>query len=295
MQHKIDFLIIGAQKCGTTSLYDYLKQHPDIFLPNAKEIHYFAEDECYRQGEGYLDPLYAAHGAESAVGGAYVHLMYFPHVPARIHAYNPAMRCIAVLRNPIDRAYSAYWFARRNGWETCRTFEEALEREPERQRGRYAEQTELTYVTHGEYFEQLARFVEQFGRDRLLVIRTDALYADPRAAVARTLDFVGIADGLEHIDTSVRSNEAAMPRVPALHRTVLRHDAWYKRSARRVLPMGVRQTLRERVVLPLLQRNLRPFRYPPMHAETRRRLRDHFAEPNRRLSELLGQDFTDWA
>ena len=158
MSPTVDFWIAGAQKAGTTTLFDILAEHPDAFVPRAKEIHYFSSDEFHPQGPSYLDPFYADAPEAALLGGAYVHTMFFPESAARMHAHNPAMKVLAVLRNPIDRAYSAFWFARRNGWEPAETFEEALALEPTRAEGTLTERTELTYVRHGYYAEQLAVF-----------------------------------------------------------------------------------------------------------------------------------------
>lgn len=154
MKQRIDFLVIGAHKSGSTSLYNYLKQHPDVFLPDVEENRFFTKDEFYSEDTTFLDIYYRDLRTEQVVGGKNVHLMYFPWAAERVYNYNPRMKLVVILRNPIDRAYSAYWFARKNGWESCRTFEEAIKREPERLNGSYEEQTELTYLTHSYYYFQ---------------------------------------------------------------------------------------------------------------------------------------------
>src|SRR5580765_4385092 len=113
MNRAIDFAIIGAQKAGTTALYEYLGAHQDVFVPAVKEVPYFVKDDVYEKGEKYLDVIYREYRGEPIVGIAHVRLMCRPESVDRLLAHNSAMRCIAVLRDPVTRAYSSYWYARR--------------------------------------------------------------------------------------------------------------------------------------------------------------------------------------
>ena len=158
MDPRINFFIIGAAKSGTTSLFEYLRQHPDIFLPLVKENRFFLEDDFYKQGDSFLGNFYNDLQNEQVIGGACAEYLYFPHTGQRIAEYNQRIRLITVLRNPIDLAYSAYWFARTNGWESCGTFEEALKNELARSKGSFIEKAALTYLGHGHYYDQLKRW-----------------------------------------------------------------------------------------------------------------------------------------
>ena len=174
----IDFFIVGAHKAGTTSLYDHLAQHPQLFLPQIKETRFFHEPAIYQHGPSWLAPLYRSAPETALLGGADVHSLFFPEAAPHLHEYNPRMKLLAVLRNPVDRAYSAYWFGRKNGRERCRTFEEALALEKKRVRGSYIERAELTLLAHGHYAEQLERFYSFFGRSNVLVLLTEDLATD---------------------------------------------------------------------------------------------------------------------
>lgn len=295
MKRKIDFLIVGAQKSGTTSLYDYVGQHHGVFLPRAKEIRYFADDEFYNQGEKYLDFFYKDVAQEQIIGGGYVHLMYHPYTPERIYKYNKNARIIAILRNPIDRAYSAYWFARQNRWETAASFEEALALEPKRRgRGDSKERVELTYLAHGHYYEQILRFVDLFGREKVKILLTDDLRSQPKPVVQEVLAFLGVEPVVDGIDLGKLSNSAKTPRVPALQRLLTIPGVWYRRLGRRVLPQGVRDFMNEQVTKRLIMLNTKDFSYPPMKPETRARLKDYFRSHNEDLAEFLGRDLIHW-
>ncbi|MBI1275336.1 hypothetical protein GC177_05120 [bacterium] len=297
MLQKLDMLIVGAQKTGTTSLYDYLAQHPDVFLPKVKEIHYFARDEFYQQGPRYLEAFYRDYKGEAVAGGAYVHLMYFSQSAQRIHDYNPNMHIVAVLRNPIDRAYSAYWYARRNGWENIDSFESALQQEIMRLHGNYQEQAELTYLSHGHYAQQLRPYVELFGADHVHVVMSDELKKTPEKVVDRLLKVLlppeKQGQGMT-LNTSFESNAAGMPKHAWLQRFFLSVDGPHKRLIRAITPQWFRIWVSNHITMPLLNRNIEPFSYPPMQESTRNILREYFAPHNAKLAEMFNLKLDHW-
>lgn len=249
-----DFLIIGAQRGGTSSLYNYLVQHPAVLPALRKEVHYF--------DDGYRHPLswYRAHfpltlhkallertSGPYRVGEASPYYILHPHAPQRIRATLPEVRLIALLRNPIDRAESHYHHEIRRGRETL-SFEEALDREPERLAGELERmRVDATYVsfnhrrfsyaTRGLYIDQLPVWRELFPADRLLVLRSEDLFADPAAIVSQVLRWLGVAD--QPHGTFKKFNQAS---------------------------------------------------YGKMHPATRERLRAFFRPYNERLSAYLGRD-----
>ncbi|HCP47206.1 MAG TPA: hypothetical protein DIU15_14280 [Deltaproteobacteria bacterium] len=294
MKRPIDFLIIGAQKAGTTSLFDVLAQHQDIFVPDVKEVLYFTHDEFHRQGPGYLAPYYRKHNGQALLGGAHVHIMYFPHAAERVLEHNPAMKVIALLRNPIDRAYSAYWFARRTGWESLETFEEALDLEPSRSNGSLRERAELSYLAHGHYCEQIQRFVDTLGRAQVRVLLTEEFREDPRSTISDTCAWLGVSNDTHSLSLEQDLNVSGLPRSATLQRLLRADDSWLKRSLRRLTPAPARHAFGTHVRRPLLQANIRPFRYPPMAEATRDRLRDYYAPHNAGLAQLLGRNLDHW-
>ncbi len=291
---KLDFLIIGAQKAGTTALFEYLGQHRDIFIPAMKEIHYFTRDEFYEQGDSYLSTFYDRAKAGHVLGGAYAHLMFFPEAAQRVREHNACMKLIAILRNPIDRAYSAYWFARRTGWENSSTFEEALEKEAIRAKGTYHERTELTYLAHGHYSEQLRRFLREFGRDQLRVLLTEDLEDTAARSMTAILEWLGVSPDLSGINLNRKVNVSGMPRFPFLQRLLRSDDSRLQRTIRRYTSPRLRYYIMRYVRRPLLTKNIRPYRYPPMDPNMRAQLADHFAPLNAELAGLIGRDLSHW-
>ena len=194
-----DFLILGAQKAGTTALYAYLRWHPEITGPPFKEVSFF--DRHYARGERW----YRAHmplRATGMVGEASPSYVFHPLAPERVARMLPNARLIALLRNPVDRAFSHYQHEVALGREQL-SFEEALAHEDERMRGEVERMLRdptyfshawwnYTYAARGRYAEQLERWYASFQREQLLVVLTDDLAADTAGTYARVLEFLGV-------------------------------------------------------------------------------------------------------
>jgi hypothetical protein len=197
-----DFLVIGAQRSGTTSLYRYLGRHPQIEWARIKEVHYF--DRAFARGTGwYRAQFRLSLGRRTWLAGdASPYYMVHPLVPARAAALVPQARLIATLRNPVDRAYSHYQHVVARG-HTDLSFEDALDLERQIAAGELrrlaAEPTYRSrlhewhsYVGRGQYAEQLERWLEHFPRDRLHVVVSEQLFADPNAILAGVAEFLGV-------------------------------------------------------------------------------------------------------
>jgi hypothetical protein len=200
-----DFLIIGAQRCGTTSLFHFLAGHPQVAVPPIKEIHFF--DRQYEKGMDWYRRCFAVTGGRARAratirGEATPSYVFHPHAVQRIRADVPEARLIVLLRSPVDRAYSHYWHSVRLGHETL-SFEHAVAREPERLAGEL-EKTERdagytsdalvqhSYLSRGIYADQLARVFRHFPRDRVKILKSEDLYAAPQAVFDEVAHFLGI-------------------------------------------------------------------------------------------------------
>jgi hypothetical protein len=240
------FLVLGAQKAGTTALFAYLREHPDVTGPPWKEVSFF--DRHYARGLRWYRGNFPLRGRRAgAVGEASPSYLFHPLAPERVRAALPDARLVAILRNPVDRAHSHYQHEVALGREAL-SFEEALEAEEARLAGEVERLTRdpasfshawwnYTYASRGLYAEQLGRWLALFPREQLLVLLTDELAADPAGTYGRVLDFLSVAP----------HRLASYPRI-------------FERE------------------------------YGPMRPETRERLAARFAEPNRRLAELLGRE-----
>jgi hypothetical protein len=207
-----NFLVLGAQKAGTTSLYRYLAEHPAVLPASVKEVRYF--NRFYSRGDAW----YLAHFSLAlrgravrgrvrvapAVGEASAVYLFDPRVPQRVHAFAPEMKLIAVLRDPVERAYSHYQMELRWGRETL-PIDEALDREeeelPRLLEKALADPLDISdggfprsYVARGRYAEQLERWLRFFPRDQLLVLTSDELGGDPGEVMRRVAQFLDIPE-----------------------------------------------------------------------------------------------------
>lgn len=198
------FLIVGAMKCGTTSLYQYLVQHPQVVAARKKEIHYFdwGYAESFRWYRSQF-PLAHRYGPGSLTGEASTDYLFHPHAPRRMAASLPDVKLILLVRNPVDRAYSHYHHMQARQREPL-SFEAALDREAERLAGALERiEREATYYGYsyrmhsyqarGIYVNGLEAGIAAYPRERFLVLRSEDLFRDPVSTLGRVLDFLDLA------------------------------------------------------------------------------------------------------
>ncbi len=250
------FLIVGGQRCGTNSLYEYLIEHPAVgrALPG-QEVHFF--DSAFGRGLDWyrghfptrlwMRSAEARAGCPAVTGESSPYYMFHPLAPERIARTLPEARLIALLRDPVDRAYSHFHHERARGNEPL-GFEEALDREAERLEGEVdrilADPTynsfshqHFSYQARGAYADQLQVLSSLFPPNQLLIVVSERLFSEPESVEAEVVEFLGLP--------------------PATPRVYERHNAG---------------------------------RYTEMPPSLRRRLADHFASSNDRLAGILGAD-----
>jgi len=236
-----DFLIIGAQKSGTTFLMSALSQSPCILPPALKEVHYF--DTNFRKGERWYRGLLPSRremsdsetstGVPAVTGEASPFYMYYPHAATRAHALAPDLKIIAVLRDPTDRAISHYYHSRAWGFETL-PIEDAFAAEADRlapEKEKVLRNPDFvskplgdhSYLDRGHYVKQLKVWEQLFGRDNMLVLDSRQLFADPQTTLAQTCHFLGVPefDYRGGARKNITSGKAGIS--PALREKIDRH------------------------------------------------------------------------
>jgi len=207
-----DFIIISVERGGTTSLYRYITAHPCVDPAFRKEVHYF--DLNFTRGLSWYRAHFPTRWRAAWVssrrrhrlltGEASPYYLYHPWVPERVRETLPEVRLIALLRNPVERAYSHYQMNRRQGKEPL-SFEEAIGSEEERLRGEYERLVRdatyysdnhynFGYLSRGVYVDPLTRWRERFSAERLLVLRSEDLYLDPRETLLQVNRFLGLPE-----------------------------------------------------------------------------------------------------
>ena len=293
-----NFLMIGAQKSGTTAIYAYLSQHPQVFTSENKEPGFFAFEGLQRSFAGPDDAragryivrdleryrrLFEKVGDKARAGEASSIYLYAPQAAERIHHYIPNAKLIAVLRDPVDRAYSAYRHLVRDGRESL-SFEGGLAAEPGRTAANW--HPILHYKQRGFYYAQLRRFFELFRREQIAVYTYDEFKADPRALLKSMFAFLGINPDFRP-DTSVRHNVSGVPRYRFLH-AIIDRPSRAKDLAKRLLPAGA-----ARLHAALMSRNIEVSE-PKIARETERALREEYREDILQLESLIGRDLSAW-
>ncbi len=265
-----NFLIVGAAKAGTTALAAYLGAHPQVFMSQEKELHFF--DDHYSRGlEWYAQQFQPVHG-EVAVGEATPTYMIEEKALERMAAVIPQAKLIAILRNPVDRAYSHYWWMRAL-WERL-PFEDAV-------RAEIANPTQRKYLAHGRYLPQLERICDLYPRSSVHVAILEHLISAERdTEFAGMCRFLGIDDAFRPDNLGSSINEAYRLRRAWLRRALFKMHAW-----RRMPRLAVR----------IDQWNRVPFRYPRMSPSIRIELERHYADHNAALASWLGRDLSVWS
>ncbi len=314
------FLVIGAAKSASTSLHQYLKQHPHIYMAGRKEPNYFAFEggvpdfrgpddadphafagrehrlrvakyaESITTEETYRALFDGARG-ETALGEASVSYLFFPEAATRIRETLPAAKLVALLRNPVDRAFSKFRQFRRDGLEPIADFGEALDAEEDRIRDGWS--PTWYYQRRGLYHEQLSRYTALFPPEQILVLLYDDFATDPQAVLRRIFRFLGVDENFAP-NLSQRHNvserNVQVPRSSRFHRW-LHEPADLEAMAERRRP-GVAARLRRAAV----RANTRKIRWThePLSRALRERLVEEFRADVGALARLLGRDLSAW-
>ncbi len=277
-----NLFIVGAQKAGTTSLYEYLRQHPEVFMSDPKEPRYFNRIAQGREDEvdedAYLGLFEDADGF-AVRGEATTGYLHEPDVPELIQDFSPRARIVISLRDPIQRAYSNYW-RKVAGAQEDDAFGDAIEREIQAMQ---RDEPRIGYLDRSLYADAVERYMDTFGEDRVHVLLLHEIRHDAEAVLEDLFSFLDIDPSpAASIDADKRQNTFRGIPYGGLAERV-RTSSLVKRAARAVLPQGVRDWLGNDVLLDKTDK-------PPISEAAKHRLAGFFEEDIRRLETLLGRD-----
>ena len=294
-----NFLVIGASKSGTTSIHRYLEQHPDVYMSPVKEPKFFAlegerpeykgpgDREAWRDSVtsmGEYEALFDGVADERAVGEVSPVYLYSEKAVGRIKHHLPDAKLIAILRNPVERAYSSFLHKRRDGREPFDDFVRALDAEDERMRAGWAYGWRYTRV--GFYHEQLVRYFRAFAPGQIRVYLYEDLTGGPVGLMRDVYGFLGVDDAFVP-DMSRRHNVSGIPKNRLVH-SLLRGRNPVKTALKPLFP----EKMRRRLLVDLQNRNLK--NAPEMPPEARRRLMEVYREDILKLEGLIGRDLSGW-
>jgi sulfotransferase family protein len=290
-----DFFLVGVFKGGSTALYEQLRRHPQIFMPFHKEPLFFGDDLTRRYGRMSLDDymrLFRDAKPGQRIGEASTWYMYSTSAGREIKEFAPDAQILVVLRNPVDVMYAQHNQLIFNAMETITDFGEALDAEEDRRQGRrlppWPINVENLFYRHSVRFaDQLERYFEVFGRDRVHVMLSDDLRRDGAGVVRECLEFLAVDPTLAAAPPT--ANESRRVRSARLQRFI-----FMPRILMPLAPLLRRFPLVRAVRTKLLSMNSQAQPRVPMDPALRRRLLDEQAPEIERLGRLIGRDLSSW-
>lgn len=293
------FMIIGAAKAGTTSLHQYLQQHPQIFMSKPKEPRFFALEgqPINFRGPGDMDKfafvtdwdqykaLFNNVASESAIGEASTWYLYVPQSPYKIRQRIPNVKLIAILRDPVQRAFSNYLHARREGVEPLDDFCAAMEAEQERVSANWSYR--FHYKSKGYYFEQISRYLNVFPNAQIKILLFEDMKNDAKRLLTEVCNYLGVDESFSW-DTFEKFNVAGTPR-NQMADLALRSA---RRLGRRLNFAGPAGRELRRVKYLATKLNTEP--PPELAPATRGRFVGDYEEDILRLQDLIDRDLSAW-
>ena len=289
-----NFLIVGAPKCGTTAMWRYLQQHPNIFLSPRKDMHYFGSDLDFRVRTRFSKDEYEAFFSDSkeqARGEASVWYLFSKTAAEEIYEYDPNMKIIIMLRDPIPLMYAHYTQMRLNalGDEDISTFEEALAAEPARKRGQRIPKhntlpSALLYTEIGRLSVQIQRYLDVFPQEQILFLFQEDMGKNMEAVYRQTLDFLGVDQN--HQTSFARVNTHKEIRFEWM-RTLIGATP---QSLKSLLP----PKRRARLSRWLRRVNMKHAKRPKLDPEFEKKLRTQFSSEIDALSAIVGRNLDHW-
>lgn len=260
-----DFIIIGAMKCGTTSLYYYLRNHPNIYMPNEKELNFFIEEKNFNKGE---DWYYSNFNDKFMINGEaspnYTKKHIFPGVPERMHKVVPQAKLIFLYRNPAERSWSHYIHSLASGLET---------KQPKQ-----VFTSSSNYVLTSKYYWQLEPFLKYYDKNQILLINIESLKNKRKETVERVYDFLGVEPYYDEAVIEKERHQSKVKTKRSLLNSLLLKTK-FGNSLKKALPEELKNWYRK-----LSEKPLPSYEFTP---ELNKTVEEHVAEDDRKFRELL--------
>ncbi len=286
---RVDFFIVGAPNAGTTSLYHYLKEHPQIEMSSQKEPDYFSDTAIQEQGMYYgknridteekYNTLFNVQKKDVIFGEGSVSYLFYSNAAQNIKAYNPIAKIIIILRNPIDRAFSHYLMDYRLGLVSD-SFEDIINKKSKHKNAHLFYQQ---YIKVGEYAAQLRRYFDIFDKNNILLIDYEDFKSDVASTVDSVYSFLNVSTEFS-ADVNKRHNSFTMPKnklIRFLYSFVV---------IRNILSFIFPKNIVKAVRFILFKKDNKP----KLLEETRSQLKHYFSNDVRILGDLIGKDYSKW-
>ncbi len=286
-----NFLGVGAQKSGTSSLYHILVQHPEVSLSKIKETHFFFKEEFYAKGIEYYKGFFPNNEGKSAIGEIDPDYMFWDYVPQRIREYlGEDIKLIFLLRNPVDRAYSQYLMNKRRGFET-EPFEKAVLLEEDRKKIDWLHKKRYSYIERGLYSVQIKRFLKIFPEGNLFFIVFETEFLEKREeTIKELLRFLGVSPDVD-LNLDIKANPAGEPRFKIVN------DLVYKKNIiKEIGKFFIKDAIFSRKILKKIDTlNRKPITSEPLDLDFKKKIiREFFYEDIQETEKLIGKNLSHW-
>lgn len=293
MNKTIDFICVGTQKAGTTSLHDILKNHPNIYLPERKEAHFFDIEERFDKGlDWWMETFFKGDRTNKKTGAFTPEYLYFKNIPERIkNVLGKDLKIIIVLRQPVKRAYSHYLMSKRRGFET-KDFKTALKEEPKRlKENTYFNSNHFSYIDRGLYYNQIKRYVDTFGKENVKVFLFENDIIKNNATTLKTIqEFINVP--YVSLDAATKSNQASEPKLKWLRNIIFNKNNPIK-IALGYLPFS--EDLKFRIASKLNSINQKPTTNKKLNEEDIKEITNtYFINDIEKIEKLLNIDLSIW-
>lgn len=295
-----NFFVVGAPRCGTTALYEYLKIHSQIFMSSYKEPHYFATDlkpqtpwtKRMRKKENYLK-LFSDVKEEIGIGEASVFYLYSKSAAKNIYKFNKSAKIIVCLRSPVDVMYSIYYQRLQGGQENATSFKEALKLEKERRKGKKIPRKTIVmrqtycYKDIVSFSEQLKRYYARFGNSQIHVIIFEDFVNDLPRVYKEVLKFLEVDESFQPEFKKI--NAAIKVKNIGFQKVVANPPEMIKKLAGFSYPYS-------KYIYNLFQRlnTSKGINRPPLDKKLEKKLKKDLLSDVKKLSKLIGRDVTYW-
>lgn len=291
---KCDFIGIGVQKGASTWVFDVLQDHPEVSMSFPKELDFFSLDENFQKGEDWYHSFFDQQGSgdQKKLGEISPSYFHSEDAPKRVHKYNPKMKIIVTLRDPVERAYSNHLHVIRRdisnyGDVKDKTFESALQKFTEMSGGN------PQYLNQSRYYTHLKKWYDLFSKENIIVLIKEDIEKDPSKEASRLYDFLEIDGRHESMSLNKRSNVSYAVKYQFFENML-------RGASQMAINLGLRKFVRAVKASPLVQK-LREKNathlsdeIPKMKEETKIMLMDEFSEEVINLSKLLELDSLPW-
>ncbi|MEM8946034.1 MAG: sulfotransferase domain-containing protein [Planctomycetota bacterium] len=286
-----DFLIVGAMKSGTTTLYEHLDSNPNVFMSTPKEPNYFSIDDIYEKGIHWYASLFASAKPDQVCGEAspsYSRFPRFADTTTRIAQTLPEVKIIYIMRHPVERFYSNYVFDRAYGHSD--SIRETLR--------------DRNYVlATSNYMLQIEKYLEHFSREQMLFLLLDDMHNSSRQVMSQVCDFLGVPNAADARENSIQANPRGQNYITRQCNTSLQRFRQLPgmQLVKRLIPGDLRGRIRDRMLNQLPNSRLGKWmsrrhvaQTEPLTADLRTELLDRLAEPTARLEQFLDRDLSAW-